>query len=269
MGHNGMRPLLAPAEIEGRAEEAGLTKAALPLGRTFALAVLAGAFIALGGAFMLVVRADASLPFAASQVLGGLVFCLGLFLVLVAGAELFTGNCLMVCGLLSGRYGADRVLRNWCAVYAGNAVGAVAIACLLWLSGFFDAGSGAVGAAAVSVALSKASLAPLAAFTKAVLCNMLVCLAVWMGFSGQTVTDKLAAAILPVTAFVALGFEHSIANLFFLPLGLIAQAAGVAGAGALGLGGVAANLVIVTAGNIAGGVLIGAIYWYAYARRDA
>lgn len=267
MGHNGMRPLLAPAEIESRVEEVGLTKAALPLGRTFALAVLAGAFIALGGAFMLVVRADASLPFAASQVLGGLVFCLGLFLVLVAGAELFTGNCLMVAGALSRRYAWTSVLRNWVIVYVGNAIGAVCIAVMFWAAGIFASNHGAVGEIALSVALTKAGLAPGVALVRGILCNILVCLAVWMGFAGQSVSDKLAAAVLPVVAFVVLGFEHSIANLFFLPLGLLAQYAGVAGADVLTVSGVGLNLLFVTAGNIVGGALVGAAYWFAYKRQ--
>lgn len=262
-----MRPLLAPNEIEARVEEVGGTKVALPLARMFVLAVLAGAFIAFGGSFMLMVRSDQALTFAVAQVLGGLVFCLGLFLVLVAGAELFTGNCLLVAGTLSGRYGWARVLRSWAVVYAGNAVGACCVALLVAAAGVLDANMGLVGQVALSVALTKAGLAPGVAFVRGILCNILVCLAVWMGFAGQSVCDKLAAAVLPVVGFVVLGFEHSIANLFFLPLGLIAQAAGVLGAGALTLAGVGSNLLFVTLGNIVGGVAVGAAYWFVYGRR--
>lgn len=262
-----MRPLLAPAEIEAKAEEAGETKASLPALRLLVLAILAGAFIAFGGSFMLLVRSDASLGFAASQLLGGLVFTLGLFLVLVAGAELFTGNCLMVAGALSGRYAWTSVLRNWMIVYVGNAIGAVCIAVMFWTAGIFASNHGAVGEIALSVALTKAGLAPGVAFVRGILCNILVCLAVWMGFAGQSVCDKLAAAVLPVVAFVVLGFEHSIANLFFLPLGLLAQYAGVAGAGVLTVAGVGLNLLFVTAGNIVGGALVGAAYWFAYKRQ--
>lgn len=261
-----LRPLLAPPEIEARAEEAGRAKASLPLPRMFALAVMAGAFIAFGGSFMLMVRSDATLSFAVSMLLGGLVFCLGLFLVLVAGAELFTGNCLMVAGALSGRYGWGRVVRNWAVVYAGNAVGAVCVALLFAAAGNLDANAGAVGVTALSVALAKGGLAPATALVRGVLCNVLVCLAVWMGFAGQSVCDKLAAAILPVVGFVVLGFEHSVANLFFLPLGLIAQAAGVAGAGVLTPAAVAGNLLFVTVGNIVGGALVGCAYWFVYGR---
>lgn len=255
-----------PAEIEAAAEAAGSTKATLPIGRLLILALLAGCFIALGGAFMLVVKADLSLPFAVSQVLGGLVFCLGLFLVLVAGAELFTGNCLMVAGVLSGRYPLSGMLRNWVVVYAGNACGALVMAGLLSAAAITAIGDGALGGAALSVAASKASLAPAVAFARGILCNMLVCLAVWMGFAGKTVCDKLAATILPVCGFVALGFEHSVANLFFLPFGLLIQAG--MGETLVPLGGVAMNLVCVTAGNIVGGVLVGAVYWFAYAKRE-
>lgn len=262
-----MRPLLAPHEIEAQAEEAGCTKATLSAGRLFVLAVLAGAFIAFGGSFMLMVRSDQTLTFAVSQVLGGLVFCLGLFLVLVAGAELFTGNRLMVAGALSGRYGWSRVLRNWVIVYAGNAVGALCVAVLVTAAGVLEANGGAVGQTALSIALTKASLAPGVMLVRGVLCNILVCLAVWMGFAGQSVCDKLAAAVLPVVGFVVLGFEHSIANLFFLPLGLLAQATGALGAETLTLAGVGTNLLLVTLGNMVGGTLVGAAYWFVYGRK--
>lgn len=263
-----MRPLLSPPEIKAKAEEAGATKAGLPAARMFVLAVLAGAFIALGGSFMLVVRADASIPYGVAQPLGGFVFCLGLFLVLVAGAELFTGNCLMTIGALSGRYSWSRVLRNWIVVYAGNAVGAIAIALLMTWCDAASAASGSFGDAAFTVALSKATLAPGVAFARGIMCNMLVCLAVWMGFAGQTVIDKLAAALLPVMAFVALGFEHSIANLFFLPYGYMVQVTGAAASAVAGpmltITGILSNVLFVTLGNIVGGVLIASLYWFAY-----
>ena len=169
----------------------------------------------------------------------------------------------MAAGGLSRRYPFKGILRNWIIVYAGNAVGAILIAGLLTLAAFGDMGSGAVGDAAITVAASKASLAPAVAFARGILCNILVCLAVWMGFAGKTVCDKLAATALPVCAFVALGFEHSIANLFFLPLGLMLEAA--SGAAGITVTGVAMNLVCVTVGNIVGGVLVAIAYWTAYA----
>ena len=268
-----MRPLLSPAEIAVKAEEAGVSKATLPLSRMFVLAVLAGAFIALGGSFMLVVRADGSIPYAASQVLGGFVFCLGLFLVFVAGAELFTGNCLMAVGALSKRYGWSRGIRNWVVVYAGNAFGAIAVAGLMIACDAASAGAGSFGDAAYSVALTKSSLAPEIAFARGIMCNILVCLAVWMGFAGQSIFDKLAAALLPVMAFVALGFEHSIANLFFLPYGYLVQITGAAALSSAGpmltVAGIAGNLLFVTLGNIVGGVLIASLYWFVYRRNNA
>lgn len=256
--------MLPPAKTQEAFVHIGFAKARLTRGRAFALAILAGAFVALGASFMLMVRSDVSLSPTISLVLGGLAFCLGLFLVLVAGAELFTGNCLMVIGALDGRYPLVRMLRKWAIVYAGNAVGALLVVVLLLVSGFAEMQGGAVGELACSVAASKASLSPVVAFSRGILCNVLVCLAVWMGSAGKTVCDKLAAAILPVVAFVVLGFEHSVANMFFLPLGLAIEA--LWGGSSVVVLGVASNLVFVTLGNIVGGVAIAAAYWFVYGR---
>lgn len=256
--------MLPPAKTQEAFVHIGFAKARLTRGRAFVLAILAGAFVALGASFMLMVRSDVSLSPTISLVLGGLAFCLGLFLVLVAGAELFTGNCLMVIGALDGRYPLVRMLRKWAIVYAGNAVGALLVVVLLLVSGFAEMQGGAVGELACSVAASKASLSPVVAFSRGILCNVLVCLAVWMGSAGKTVCDKLAAAILPVVAFVVLGFEHSVANMFFLPLGLVIEA--LWGGSSVVVLGVASNLVFVTLGNIVGGVAIAAAYWFVYGR---
>lgn len=258
--------MLPPAKTQEAFVHIGFAKARLTRGRAFVLAILAGAFVALGASFMLMVRSDVSLSPTISLVLGGLAFCLGLFLVLVAGAELFTGNCLMVIGELDGRYPLVRMLRKWAIVYAGNAVGALLVVVLLLVSGFAEMQGGAVGELACSVAASKASLSPVVAFSRGILCNVLVCLAVWMGSAGKTVCDKLAAAILPVVAFVVLGFEHSVANMFFLPLGLVIEA--LWGGSSVVVLGVASNLVFVTLGNIVGGVAIAAAYWFVYGRED-
>lgn len=258
--------MLPPAKTQEAFVHIGFAKAGLTRGRAFVLAILAGAFVALGASFMLMVRSDVSLSPTISLVLGGLAFCLGLFLVLVAGAELFTGNCLMVIGALDGRYPLVRMLRKWAIVYAGNAVGALLVVVLLLVSGFAEMQGGAVGELACSVAASKASLSPVVAFSRGILCNVLVCLAVWMGSAGKTVCDKLAAAILPVVAFVVLGFEHSVANMFFLPLGLAIEA--LWGGSSVVVLGVASNLVFVTLGNIVGGVAIAAAYWFVYGRED-
>ena len=256
--------MLPPAKTQEAFVHIGFAKAGLTRGRAFVLAVLAGAFVALGASFMLMVRSDASLAPSLSLILGGLAFCLGLFLVLVAGAELFTGNCLMVIGALDGRYPFIRMVRKWAIVYAGNAVGALLVAVLLLASGFPGMQDGSVGEFACSVASSKAALSPLVAFSRGILCNVLVCLAVWMGSAGKTVCDKLAAAILPVVAFVVLGFEHSVANMFFLPLGMAIEA--MWGASSIALSGVLSNLLFVTLGHIVGGVAVAAAYWFVYGR---
>lgn len=258
--------MLPPAKTQEAFVHIGFAKARLTKGKAFVLAVLAGAFVALGASFMLMVRSDAALSPSVSLLLGGLAFCLGLFLVLVAGAELFTGNCLMVIGALDGRYPLARMVRKWVVVYAGNAVGALLVVGLLLVAGFPGMQGGAVGELACSVAGSKAALGPLAAFSRGILCNVLVCLAVWMGSAGKTVCDKLAAAILPVVAFVVLGFEHSVANMFFLPLGLAIQA--LWGGASVSLAGAMSNLLFVTLGNIVGGVAIAAAYWFVYGRDD-
>ncbi len=258
--------MLPPAKTQEAFVHIGFAKTRITKGRAFVLAILAGAFVALGASFMLMVRSDSTLSSSVSLLLGGLAFCLGLFLVLVAGAELFTGNCLMVIGALDGRYPFARMLRKWAVVYVGNAVGALLVVLLMVVAGFPAMQNGAVGELALSVAASKASLSPLVAFTRGILCNVLVCLAVWMGSAGKTVCDKLAAAILPVVAFVVLGFEHSVANMFFLPLGLAIDA--LQGTATVAAVGVASNLLFVTLGNIVGGVAIAAAYWFVYGRDD-
>ncbi len=258
--------MLPPAKTQEAFVHIGFAKTRITKGRAFVLAILAGAFVALGASFMLMVRSDSTLSSSISLLLGGLAFCLGLFLVLVAGAELFTGNCLMVIGALDGRYPFARMLRKWAVVYVGNAVGALLVVLLMVVAAFPAMQNGAVGELALSVAASKASLSPLVAFTRGILCNVLVCLAVWMGSAGKTVCDKLAAAVLPVVAFVVLGFEHSVANMFFLPLGLAIDA--LQGTATIAAAGVASNLLFVTLGNIVGGVAVAAAYWFVYGRDD-
>lgn len=256
--------MLPPAKTQESFVHIGFAKANLSRGRAFVLAVLAGAFVAMGASFMLIVRSDTELGTTPSLLLGGLAFCLGLFLVLVAGAVLFTGNCLMAIGVLNGKFSAMRMVRKWAIVYAGNAVGSVLIVGLLVAAGFLDMSAGAVAELAASVAAGKAALDPMTAFVRGVLCNVLVCLAVWMGSAGRTVCDKLAAAVLPVVAFVVLGFEHSVANMFFFPLGAVAQV--VLGVGTMTVFRVLGNLLFVTLGNIVGGVAVAAAYWFVYGR---
>ncbi|MBR1830200.1 MAG: formate/nitrite transporter family protein [Atopobiaceae bacterium] len=265
---------LAPAQIFAKAATVGKGKADMPVARAFILAVLAGLFIGMGGMFMLLVKADATLSFAASSVLGGFAFSLGLFAVLVAGAELFTGNNLMIVGKAQGLYGPAQLLRSWAIVYVGNLCGSLLLVALLHFANFGGMNGGAVGETMVKVATAKCALPWTVAFFRGVMCNILVCLAVWMGFAGKTVVDKFLAAAMPVMAFVACGFEHCVANMFFIPMGLVTLATTGAPEGldaaALTLGGLLSNLSAATLGNMVGGVAIFAgAYILAFGRKDA
>ena len=232
--------------------------------------MLAGAFVAFGGMFFCLFLSDATLPFAVQRLVGGVCFCLGLVLVLCCGAELFTGNVLMVCSRASGRVPWRAVLGNWGLVWLGNLAGSLLAMALVLLANVQGMNGGEVGATFVSVAAAKASLGPVELFFKAVMCNALVCLAVWIGFASRTVTDKVVGILLPIAAFVACGFEHCVANMFFLSTGLALNVlGGVGAAGAVALGGAAANLVLATLGNVAGGALVGLAYWYAYRGKEA
>lgn len=264
---------LAGAQIEAKAETVGQGKATMPVARSFLLAVMAGLFIGLGGMFMLLVKSDATLSFAVAAVGGAFMFSLGLFAVLVAGAELFTGNNLMIQGFLSGKYPLSKLLSSWLVVYAGNLVGSLLLVALLHLANYAGMNGGAVGTTMVSVAVAKCSLPWTVAFGRGIMCNILVCLAVWMGFASRTVVDKFLCAAFPVTAFVACGFEHCVANMFFIPMGMVAYHAGVVPEGvdvaALTVGALLSNLSAATLGNMVGGAIIFAgIYWLAYKKGE-
>lgn len=270
-----------------KAENVGVKKAGMDFMATFALAVLAGAFIALGAVFATTVTAGtlsggeivSSMPFGVSKLLGGLVFCLGLILVIVAGAELFTGNNLIVMAWARGRISFGKVLRNWGIVYLGNFVGSVATAVIMLYSKQYAAGGGTVGLNALKIANGKVGLGFVQAVALGIMCNALVCLAVWLTFSARTTTDKILAILFPITGFVAAGFEHSVANMFFVPIGLLIKATAPASFWS-SIGMTAAdfsnltwgnffinNLLPVTIGNIIGGaVLVGAVYWFVYLR---
>ncbi len=251
----------APREIAARIERAGVAKAQLPLQAMFVLALLAGAFIGLGAMYCVVVRADASLGLAARQLLAGLAFALGLLLVIVAGAELFTGNNLLVMAWADRRISGPQLLRNWLVVLAGNAVGAFGLALLVYWSGHPAMHGGAIGAEYLRIAQAKTAQAPLQGFLLGVLCNALVCLAVWMAMAGRSVADKAVAVVFPVSAFVAAGFEHSIANLYLLPMAMLLQGAD----GGLAWGMVLRSLLPVLAGNLVGGsLLVGLVYHLVY-----
>ena len=260
-----------PREIAEKIETVGVTKAHLSFIQTAMLGVLAGGFIALGALYYTLVASDASFGFAATRVLGGFVFSLGLILVTVAGAELFTGNNLMVMAWADRKITTAELARNWLIVYAANALGAIGLALVVYLANHGAMNAGAVGTTYVKIAAAKTSLPFWEAFFKGVLCNLLVCLAVWLALAGHSVVDKILAIVFPISAFVAAGFEHSVANMYFIPLGLaladsVTLPASVNAAG-LNWGGFLANLVPVTLGNIVGGSgMVAAAYYVIYRR---
>lgn len=244
-----------PAEVALRIEEAGVKKATLPAVPLLTLSVLAGAFIALGAAAFTAVLAGTTPGFGPARLLGGITFATGLILVVVAGAELFTGNTLIVMARVDGRVTTSALLRNWAYAFAGNLIGALSVVLLMYLSGLM---AGPKGDLARSIAEAKVALGPMEAFTRGILCNMLVCLAVWVSFAARGVDGKILGIVFPISAFVLLGYEHSIANMYFIPLGW-ALGANVSLAGFLG------NLVPVTLGNIVGGAGgVALTYWLAY-----
>ena len=258
----------APAQIAMRVREVGETKASMPVLTMFALAVLAGAFIALGAVFFTVtVTTEATgqpAAFGFTRLAGGITFSLGLILIVVGGAELFTGNNLIAMAWASGRVTTGQVMRNWGWVYLGNLVGALGTAALVWLAGVQTLGDGAVGETMVRIARAKISLDPVSAVARGILCNVLVCLAVWLCMGARSVTDKILAIVFPITAFVACGFEHSVANMYFLPIGVV-LAAGTSAP--LSVAGALSNLALVTVGNVIGGTLLVAlVYWSVYLR---
>lgn len=265
-----------PAEIAQKAEQVGVAKAQLDPGSTLMLGILAGAFIGLGAMFSTVVATETKLGYGVTRLLVGLAFSLGLILVVVGGAELFTGNNLIVMAWAHGKVSMGALLRNWAMVYAGNFIGAVATAYGVYWSGIWSLNDHKVGAAALTVAAAKCNLTWLEAFMRGVFCNALVCLAVWLAFSARNTTDKIAAVVFPVTAFVAAGFEHSIANMYFIPMGLLLRDHGEVIAALRNVpldhltlsAFLLKNLLPVTLGNIGGGaVMVGLVYWFVYLRR--
>jgi len=260
----------SPREIAELVENVGVVKAQLPLLQLAMLGVLAGAFIGLGALYFTLVTSDATLGFAAARVLGGVAFSLGLLLVVVAGAELFTGNNLLAMAWAEGKVSSPEVLRNWAVVCIANFVGAAGLAVLVFLSGHLGMNGGAVATQAVTIAAAKVAMPAAETFFRGVLCNILVCMAVWMAFAGRSVMDKATAILFPISAFVAAGFEHSIANMYFIPLAMLQQAAGplvLPGADLIDTAHLLRNLGIVIAGNIVGGsVLVALVYHVIYRR---
>jgi formate transporter len=271
---------LLPPEMALACEAAGAGKAKRDAITLLLLGVLAGAFIAMGAIFMTVVlTGTGDFPWGVARLLAGLVFSLGLILVVVGGAELFTGDTLMVIACASRKISVAALLRAWMLVYAGNIAGAIATAAIVFMSGHHGMAGGGLGQTALTIASAKAGLPTVELFFLAVLCNVLVCLAVWMTFGARSTTDKVMVIVPPIAAFVAAGFEHSIANLYLLPYGLALkawaepefwQAIGKMPADFAGLtvGATIHNVVVSTIGNLIGGsILVGAVYWFVYLRK--
>jgi len=265
-----------PAEMAERMEAVGVKKAKLDFWSMFVLAILAGSFIGLGAEFCTLTITDTGLGFGLNKLLGGLVFSLGLILVVIAGAELFTGNNLIIVAWVNGKLTLGQLMRNWVIVYFGNLVGSLITALLMYMTRQWTFSGYHVGVTALNIANSKVNLAFGEALARGILCNALVCLAVWLCMSARSVTDKILAIVFPITAFVASGFEHSIANMFFIPIGILLKgetavldAAGKTAAdfANLTLGGFIGNLIPVTLGNIfGGGFMVAAVYWFIYMR---
>jgi formate/nitrite transporter len=285
---------LLPAEMAARAEFLGMRKAEMPFLKMFMLSVLAGAFISLGAIFattigaggMAVTAADGTtafntgLPYGVTRLIMGLVFCLGLILVVVGGAELFTGNNLIVMAWANGKVTGSALLRNWLIVYLGNFVGSIGTVILMFLTKQYTFGGNAVGITALRIGVAKVDLTFLQAVALGILCNALVCLAVWLTYSARSTIDKIFAIIFPITAFVAAGFEHSIANMYFIPYALFIKDFDPTFVAAVGdkiakldiltwQAFLINNLIPVTIGNIIGGaVLVAAVYWAIFLRPE-
>lgn len=278
----GLCDALIPAEMAEKVESVGIKKAKSATWDLFSLAILAGAFIAAGSIYYTTVTAGTNaLPYGLQRLLGGLAFCLGLILVVVGGAELFTGNTLLIMAWADRKITTGQLLRNWGIVYLGNFAGSLATAALMYLSQQWTFGQGAVGLTALSIAHHKSNLGFMQALTLGILCNALVCMAVWLTFSARSTTDKILAIIFPISAFVAAGFEHSVANMYLIPMGLLIKY-GASDAFWHTIGKSAAdfpaltwsnfwlkNLLPVTLGNIIGGaVMVGMMYWFVYLRKS-
>ncbi|RAI42900.1 formate/nitrite transporter family protein [Rhodoplanes roseus] len=259
----------SPAEIQDKVEKLGVKKARMPFLPEFMLAVVAGGSIGLGGMFFTIVLADPTLGFAVQRVLGGVVFTLGLALVMIGGAELFTGNCLIVMAWSNGQIRTGEVIRNWTVVWLGNLVGALGLVFLVFMAHHPEMNDGAIAAAALKLAIGKIQPDAVTIFFKGILCNILVCLGVWLAYAGRSVADKMAGMVLPVACFVAAGFEHCIANMYFLPLAWLLVVTDHVPAGldvsVITLSGIVHNIIPATLGNIVGGAgFVGIVYWAIY-----
>jgi formate/nitrite transporter len=286
---------ILPPAMAARAEESGVKRASTDPLTILVLSVLGGAFVAFGAILATTVTAgsaaitapdgaaalSAGLPYGIARLLTGLVFCVGLILVIVGGAELFTGNTLIVMAWASGKIKTRAVLLNWVIAFIGNFIGSIATAGLMFLTTQYTFGGGSVGLVALTTANSKTALAFVPALTLGIMCNALVCLAVWMCYGARTTMDRVVTIVPPITAFAAAGFEHCVANMYFIPMGLLIKAGAPDGFWksigktpadfpTLTWENFLANMAPVTIGNIIGGsIMVGAVYWFVYLRRTS
>jgi len=271
---------LLPPEMARAAEDVGVAKAHMGIPKTTMLAVLAGAFIAFGALFSTLVSAGSTMPYGVTKLLSGLTFSLGLILVVVGGAELFTGNNLLTMAWASRKVSTGQILRNWMVVYLGNMIGALSIVLMIWVSGHHLSGDGMIGANILKIASAKCELGFIQAVVLGILCNILVCLTVWLCYSTKTTHGKILAIIFPITAFVAAGFEHSVANMYFIPMGMLVKQLGDPSLwthipeisqhmeSLTWSNYIFKNLIPVTIGNIIGGAgFVGIAYWFIYSSK--
>ena len=270
----------SPSQTAAIVENKAVVRARLRVTQTFALSIMAGIFVALGAQFATFVTSDSTLHFGLTSLIAGVVFSLGLILVETAGAELFTGNNLNILGYLSNRITTGELLRIWIIVYIGNFIGSLLMVCLMYNTHQFEFFHNMVGAKALLIAHKKVNLSFTEALARGVLCNALVCLNAWLCYSGRTLADKVVSVIFPIGGFVASGFEHCVANMYFIPMGMVLRKNPAVVAAAEKMAGKSLdpslltwkgffihNLVPVTLGNIVGGViLIGIVFWFIYLR---
>lgn len=270
----------SPPQIASRIDKVATAKARLSFAQTFILGILAGVYIGIGAQFATLVTCDSTLHYGLTSLIAGIVFSLGLMLVVIGGAELFTGNCLIIMGYVGKRITTRELLNNWIISFLGNLVGSLTMVCWMYKTHQWEFFHNMVGAKALLIAHTKVNLTFKTALARGVLCNAMVCLAVWLCFSGRSVADKVLSIVFPIGGFVASGFEHCVANMYFIPIGIVlrknpdivAAAEKMAGK-TLDLsqltwsGFFVNNLLPVTMGNIVGGVvLVGIVFWFVYLR---
>lgn len=276
---------LTPAEIAVATIQNGIKKTKLPALKQFILGILAGAFIAFASegsnmaAFNLFAKPE---TYGLGKAIAGAIFGTGLMLVIVAGGELFTGNTMIIAGVFDGKVKLNAMLKNWFFVYVGNFVGSVFLAYMMTQSGLFNSGANVLGAQTIKIAVYKTSLEFMPALYLGIMCNWLVCLAVWMSTGANDIVGKLMAIFFPIWLFITSGFEHSVANMYYIPAGIMAKANPAWAAEALKYGVtpeklahlnwgtfVFNNLLPVTLGNIiGGGLFVGGVYWFTYIRNS-